>query len=117
MNNLHKLMSEKEHWLEKCQKTNWSNFHFIRMFNAARIHAVSPPIIIPSPPNTTASRAVSAKNIRLMKLFLAPIARIIPISDVRSIAAMLKVFIIIIAATKKMNSTKTNNAPCVIVAN
>ena len=72
---------------------------------------------MPNPPKKNASSAVSAKNILLIKPLRAPIARIMPISAARSMAAMLRVFIMIIMATKKISSTNTCSAPCVMVAN
>ena len=71
---------------------------------------------MPAPPNTNDSMAVSARNIIEMKPFFAPTARIMPISAVRSMAAMLRVFTIMMIATKNRNMTNMNSAAFIKVA-
>ena len=56
---------------------------------------------MPAPPKTTERIPVSPKNIPDMNDFLAPTARIMPISEVLSRAAIVSVLIIIIIATTK----------------
>ena len=60
--------------------------------------------------------AVSPKNMLLMKPLRAPTARIIPISDVRSRAAIERVLTIMIIATKKRNMTKTKSEALISTA-
>ena len=64
------------------------------------------PESMPNPPNINERNDVSAINIPEVNLFCAPITLMVPISPVRSMAAILMVFAIISMAAKKIQLIK-----------
>jgi len=62
---------------------------------------------IPTSPKTSVIVSVSTRNISHTKGFCAPRARMVPISPVRSITEMTRVFMMIITATTTTISTAT----------
>ena len=86
------------------------------MAHPATMRTAIAPARIPAPPKAAASAPVSPRNISLIKFLGAPTARIMPISEVRSSAAIDKVLMMMMMATKNSSITNTNSEPLISTA-